>query len=74
MAIFLLSQIRDSLNLKVQVPVFIFPRIRVAQLYPHALGSLFVTPYDSQGYDGDIRSCLHTGVSLIYRGVPKKEY
>jgi hypothetical protein len=32
-----------------------------AQLYPQALGSLFVTFYDSQGYDGGILSRLHTG-------------
>jgi hypothetical protein len=36
----LLSQIRDSPNLEGQVPVFISPRNRVAQLYPQALGSL----------------------------------
>jgi hypothetical protein len=34
----LLSQIRDCLNLEGQVPVFISPRSRVAQLYPQALG------------------------------------
>jgi hypothetical protein len=33
----LLSQIRDSPNLEGQVPVFISPRNRVAQLYPQAL-------------------------------------
>jgi hypothetical protein len=38
MTIFLLSQIRDSPNLKGQVPVFISPRNMVAQLYPQALG------------------------------------
>jgi hypothetical protein len=38
----LLSQIRDSPNLEGQVPVFISPRIRVAQLYPQRLGSLKV--------------------------------
>jgi hypothetical protein len=32
----------DSPNLKGQVPVFIYPRNRVAQLYPRALGSLYV--------------------------------
>jgi hypothetical protein len=32
--------IRDSPNLEGQVPVFISPRKRVAQLYPWALGSL----------------------------------
>jgi hypothetical protein len=40
----LVSQIRDSPNLEGQVPVFISPRNRVAQLYPQALGSLFVPP------------------------------
>jgi hypothetical protein len=40
----LLSQIRDSHNLEDQVPVFISRRNRVAQLYPQALGSLFVAP------------------------------
>jgi hypothetical protein len=43
----LLSQIRDSPNLEGQVPVFICPRNRVAQLYPQALGSLFVASYYS---------------------------
>jgi hypothetical protein len=44
----LLSQIRDSPTLEGQVLVFIPPRNKVAQLYPHALGSLFVASYDSQ--------------------------
>jgi hypothetical protein len=48
----LLSQIRYSPNLKGQVPVFISLKNRVAQLYPQALGSLFVVSYDSQGYGG----------------------
>jgi hypothetical protein len=34
-----LSQIRDSPNLDGQVPAFISPTKRVAQLYPQALGS-----------------------------------
>jgi hypothetical protein len=38
----LLSQIRDSHNLEGQVP-FISLRNRVTQLYPQALGSLFVS-------------------------------
>jgi hypothetical protein len=59
----LLSQIRDSPNLEGQVPVFISPRNRVAKLYPQALGSLFVSPYDSQGYGGVIRTSLHTGIN-----------
>jgi hypothetical protein len=33
----------------------------VAQLYPPSLGSLFVSFCDSQGYDGGILTCLHTG-------------
>jgi hypothetical protein len=44
----LLSQIRDSPNLDGQVPVFISPRKRVAQLYLQTLGSLFVASYDSR--------------------------
>jgi hypothetical protein len=41
-------------------PVFISPRDRVVQLYPRALGSLFVAPYDSLGYGGGILARLHT--------------
>jgi hypothetical protein len=44
----------DSPNLEGQVPVFISPRNRVAQLYPQAMGSLFVASYDCQGYGGGI--------------------
>jgi hypothetical protein len=55
-----LSQIRDSFNLEGQDPVFLSPRNRVAQLHPKALGSLFVVPYDSQGYGGAIRTRLLT--------------
>jgi hypothetical protein len=54
----LLSQIRDSPNLESQVPVFISPSNRVAQLYPQTLGSLSVAS-DSQGYGGGIQPCLH---------------
>jgi hypothetical protein len=50
----LLFHIRDSPNLEGQVPVFISPSERVAQLYPQALGSLSVASYDSQGYGGGI--------------------
>jgi hypothetical protein len=56
----LLSQIWDSPNLEGQVRVFISHRNRVAQLYPQALGSLFVASYDSQDYGGCIRTHLHT--------------
>jgi hypothetical protein len=58
----LLSQIRDSLNLEGQVPVFISPRNRVVQLWPQTLGSLFVASYDTQGYGEGIRTRLHTGL------------
>jgi hypothetical protein len=57
----LLSQIRDSPNLERQVPIFISPRNRMAQLYPQALGSLFVTSYESQGNGGGIRTRPHAG-------------
>jgi hypothetical protein len=43
----LLSQIRDFLNLGGQFLVFISARNRVTQLCPLALGSLFVSYYDS---------------------------
>jgi hypothetical protein len=48
-------------NLEDQVPVFISPRNRVAQLYSLAVGFLFVASYDSHGYGGGIRTLLHTG-------------
>jgi hypothetical protein len=35
----------DSPNLEGQVPVFIFPRNRVAQLYPQALGFIVIVIY-----------------------------
>jgi hypothetical protein len=56
----LLSQIPDSRSLEGQVPVVIYPRNRVALLYPQALGSPFIASYDSQGYGGGIRPRLHT--------------
>jgi hypothetical protein len=56
-----LSPIRDFPNLESQVSVFIYPRKRVAQLYPQALGSLLIASYDSQGYGGGIRTHLQDG-------------
>jgi hypothetical protein len=38
---------------------------RVPQLYPQALGFLFVASYDSQDYSGGIPPRLHAGISLI---------
>jgi hypothetical protein len=61
----LLSEIRDSRNLEDQVPVFIFPRNRVAQLYPQVTGSISVASYDSQGYGGGIRPRLPEAWSLF---------
>jgi hypothetical protein len=60
----LLSQIQDSPNLEGQIPVFLTPSNRVAQLYPQALGYLSISSYDSQGYGGGIRPRLHTGLGL----------
>jgi hypothetical protein len=60
----LLSQIKDSPNLEGQVTVFISLRNRVAQLCPQAIGSLFVTSYDSLGYGGGIRTRVHTELQL----------
>jgi hypothetical protein len=59
---FTVSDSRLPPNLEGQVPVFIYPRNRVAQLYPQALGSLFNASCDSQGYGGSIRTRLHTGI------------
>jgi hypothetical protein len=42
---------------------YLYPsRDRVAELYLYALGSLFVTSYDSQGYGGGIRNSRYAGV------------
>jgi hypothetical protein len=56
----LLSQTREFHILKGQVPIFISRRKRVDQLYPQALGSLFVASCVSQGCGGNIRNRLHT--------------
>jgi hypothetical protein len=60
----LLSRYETPPNLKGQVDVFISPRNRVAQLYPQALGSFSVAPFDTQGYGGGIRTRLHTGLVI----------
>jgi hypothetical protein len=54
------SLLWDSPNLEGQVPIFISSRNRLAQLYTRALGSLSVTPYDSQGCGRGILTRLHT--------------
>jgi hypothetical protein len=60
----LLPCIRDSPSLVGKVTVFISPRNRVAQLYPQALGSLFVASYDSQGYSGGFDPASTRGLSM----------
>jgi hypothetical protein len=47
-----------------QVPVFISPRNRMAQLNPSS--------YDSQGYGGGILSRLHTGIRVQF--VPHRKH
>jgi hypothetical protein len=64
----LLSHIRDTSNLH-QVPVFITPGDGVAQLYPQALGSLFVASYDSQSYGGGILPRLHRIKSTVSNNI-----
>jgi hypothetical protein len=46
-------------HLEGQIPVLISPRNRVAQIYPQALGALFVAFFDSQDCGGGIRTRLH---------------
>jgi hypothetical protein len=55
------SALRPTSNLEDQVPVFMFPSDRVAQLYPQAPGSLFVALYYSQGYGEGITELPYTG-------------
>jgi hypothetical protein len=59
--IFYCPNFLDSPNLENQVPVFIFPRDKVAELYPRALGTLSVASYGSQGCGGGIRTFFNTG-------------
>jgi hypothetical protein len=53
----LLSQIRNSPNLEGQVPVFISPRNRIAQLYPPALGSIFVSQKRASDFNKYVTVC-----------------
>jgi hypothetical protein len=67
----------DSPNLEGQVPVFISPRNRVAQLYPRALCSLFVASYDFSelwwrysnpplhGEEGDLSIISYIGIQFV---------
>jgi hypothetical protein len=49
------------------VPHICIPRNRVAQLYPWALGSLFIASYDMQGYSGGVLNHLNMGYFLSHR-------
>jgi hypothetical protein len=55
-----LSQVQDSHNLEGQIPVFISPRNKLAQLSHRKLYSIFVASYDSQGYGRIILTRLRT--------------
>jgi hypothetical protein len=68
-----LPHILDSPSLEGQVPVFISPTNRMAQFYTQPLGSVFVLFYDSQGYGGGIRTCLHMGY-LKVQLVPHRKH
>jgi hypothetical protein len=46
--------------------MYVPPRNRVARLYPHSLGSLFIASYDSQGYGGGILTYFHTRKKAFY--------
>jgi hypothetical protein len=39
----------------------------VVKVYSRALGSLFVTSYDSQGYGGGILTRFHMGSLLVFK-------
>jgi hypothetical protein len=59
------SQIIDSPYLEDQVPVFISPRNRVAQLYLQALGSFYFASCDWQENGVDIHPPLSTLVVYL---------
>jgi hypothetical protein len=58
--------IGNSPNLEGQVPVFISPRNRVAQLYPRALGSLSAASYDSRGLRWRYSNLPPHGVFMVW--------
>jgi hypothetical protein len=57
----------DFHNLEGQIPVFISRRNRVAQLYPWALGFLFVASFDSHISGRGILTRLHTGSQSMWQ-------
>jgi hypothetical protein len=46
-----------------------YPSDKVVQLYPQALGSLFVAFYDSQGYGGGVLARLHKGNEFLHEEI-----
>jgi hypothetical protein len=58
--ILLLFQIGDSPNLESQVPIFISPRNRVAQLYPHHWVLFWSSPATRMA---TMKVCLYTGTT-----------
>jgi hypothetical protein len=67
----------DSPNLEGLVPVLIFPRNRVAQLYSRALGSLYIVSCGSEAYGGGILTLPQTGGPgphiYIYIYIPREQ-
>jgi hypothetical protein len=55
----LLSQIRDFLNLEAQDHIAISPKTKESPFIPPGIGSPLVPSYDSQGYNGSLRTSLH---------------
>jgi hypothetical protein len=51
-------------NIEDQVSVFMPLSHRISQLCPKTPLSLFIPSYDLQGYGGDIKTYLHTGIEL----------
>jgi hypothetical protein len=62
----LLSQIRDSLNLEGQAPVFISYRNKGGPVISPGTGIHFAPSYDFQGYGGGIGNHRHTGYWLLW--------
>jgi hypothetical protein len=60
------SLLHPTPNLEDQVPVFMSPNERTAQLYSQAPGSLFFPFYYSQGYGASILTHLHAGKLKYY--------
>jgi hypothetical protein len=60
------SALRPTPNLEDQILLFTPPGDRVTQIHFQEPASLFVVLYYPQGYDGGIRTLLHTGYIYVY--------